>query len=239
MQQTLFDINKEVFLTEEWDKLLSAKYDVVLSLLNRVDIMRSKGRIIYPDTDEIFKVFRNLAPSKIKVVILGQDPYHDGNANGYAFGCKVETSPSLNQILYGIRYCYPEGQPLVKANTGLYIRPDKSLQYLVDQGVFLLNTILTVEAGSPLSHDVLGWQEFTDYVIEQLCRNYPDIIYLLLGKRANEMWSVIRGVSKKIRIISDIHPAALSYNQDFWRTDVFRQINDELKLLLKDEIFWL
>lgn len=174
----------------------------------------------YPPAQDIFNLFRILNPSDIKVVIIGQDPYHgSGQANGIAFSVNdnIKNPPSLNNIFKELQ-------------NDLNIDHFKSgnLVGWVKQGVFLYNTIGTVRAASPLSHKNLGWLEFSVNLINYLNQVNPDIIYVLWGNYAKEYGAYIL---RKDHIISGAHPSPFSYHL-FRDQKMFLKIND---LLLKNK----
>lgn len=195
---------------------------ITLQLVN-VD---SRSNTVYPKKNEVFRIFKNCKLEDIRVVILGQDCYHNGNANGYAFGCAQTMSPSLHQIVDSIKKTLPKTD----------IKKDIGLQYLVDQGVFLLNTILTVRAGSPLSHDNLGWQSFTIDIVK-LIQTRNDIVWLLWGSKAKEYTKIITNPTHFI--IEDTHPASASHNNRDWNSKCFVECNNILREKNLKEIVWL
>ena len=221
--------NEQVFqhkLGEEWFVILK---DFVLS-----DKMDKVGRAImasklpvYPSKDNIFRIFKEIPYSKVKVVILGQDPYHDGSATGVAFGNSADTrvvSPSLSNVF----------TELEKDLDIFQLEYDYTLQNWIDQGVFLINTALTVEKGKAGSH-TQAWVEFTVRVLQELSKR-DDIIWVLWGRHANLYYE--NGFIKANHIISSAHPSPLSAYKGFFGSKPFSKCNTILKSLDKEEIKW-
>ncbi|MBS1960718.1 MAG: uracil-DNA glycosylase [Bdellovibrionales bacterium] len=186
----------------------------------------SENNIVYPDRKDILKLFREISPNNIRVVVIGQDPFHNGNANGYSFGCKLNVTPSLKQIIDSMKKSVPTTN----------IKKDIGLQYLANQGVFLLNTILSVRAGNPLSHNNLGWQSFTTDVVKYI-QSQPNIVWLLWGSKAKEYEKYI--INPTNFIIEDTHPVSASYNNKDWNSKCFVECNNILKEKNLKEIVWL
>ena len=203
-------------------------------VFEKVEDVRKRGTIVYPNADDTLRIYRELDFAKIKVVIIAQDPYHDGNANGIAFACKNKTSKSLEQIINAIMVNYPHDS----------VSPDsdKSLQYLVDQGVFLMNTVLTVEKGHPNSHADMGWQAFTKATVEIIARKSINVVWLLWGKPAQEYEAVIKKATwfpESHIILKAEHPAAAARANRIWKTNCFREANLFLETFNYTPIKWI
>ena len=187
-----------------------------------------KTKTIYPLGSKIFNAF-NLTPfSKVKVVILGQDPYHGPNqANGLSFSVNKSfpIPPSLKNIFKELF-------------DDLGIKPPNSgcLERWSNQGVLLLNTYLTVERGKPGSHRNIGWERFTDYVLSKLSENKTNIVYLLWGKHAQEKAKIINSANNKI--IMSAHPSPYSANYGFFGSRPFSKANDFLVNTNQTKINW-
>ena len=195
-------------------------------LLYDLDNERTK-KTIYPAEEDMFKIFKLLPFEKVKVVIVGQDPYYNGNADGLAFSCKQTLSPSLRQIFYAI---YVDTK----------IKPKKDIQpfhldYLVNQGVFLYNIILTVEKDKPLSHKGAGWESFSKEVFRSLNKK-EKLVWLLWGKEAQKQEVWIK--NKKHLILRAEHPTAAVRNDRIWTVNHFTETNKYLKENGKEEIKW-
>ena len=190
---------------------------------------QSDGKITYPKNSLIFNSFDHTTFEKVKVVILGQDPYHGANqAHGLSFSVQkgVTFPPSLKNIFKELQneipgYKYPE---------------NGDLTYWSDQGVLLLNAVLTVEAGKPGSHQKMGWERFTDQVIHQLSDKRQGIIFLLWGNYAKEKSNLID--QKKHFILSAAHPSPFSAYNGFFGCNHFIEVNRLLEKQNLKTIDW-
>ena len=174
--------------------------------------------IVYPPSDSIFNAFEYTDLDKVKVLILGQDPYHEpGQANGLCFSVSpgIKIPPSLQNIY---KELYDD----------LGIEPSKSgdLTNWAKQGVLLLNTVLTVRAHAANSHRGIGWEKFTDAAIEVLANQDRPIVFILWGRSAKEKISLIH--NPKHLIISSAHPSPLSARNGFFGSKPFSRTNDYL-----------
>lgn len=187
-----------------------------------------KEKTIYPPKDEIFNVYNLLDFDCVKVVILGQDPYHGkGQGHGLAFSVKdgVKVPPSLRNIYKELQREYDYSIP----STG-------NLLPWVKEGVFLLNTVLTVEEGKAHSHKNKGWEEFTDKTIELLSRKREKLVFILWGNAAIKKEKLIDG--NKHLILKGVHPSPLSANRGFFGNNHFILCNEYLKKNGLKEINW-
>lgn len=176
-------------------------------------------RQIFPPADEIFTAFELTPLSEVKVVIIGQDPYHgDGQAHGLCFSVKpdIETPPSLVNI-------YKE----LNSDLGCYIPNNGYLTKWAKQGVLMLNTVLTVRAHQANSHRGIGWEEFTDAAIRILNEQDRPIVYLLWGKPAQMKKSMLN--NPKHLILEAPHPSPLSAYRGFFGCQHFSKTNEFLK----------
>lgn len=185
-------------------------------------IMRS-SETVYPSKKNVFKAFTLCPPTNLKVVILGQDPYHDGSATGLAFANDNETlkiSPSLRRILACVEREY---------NT-LEIDKDVSLQTWANQGVLLLNTALTVEKGKAGSHTKM-WKIFTKFVIKYIAENFPGTIFMLWGAHAQSFQKIDDvDIADTCHVLTCEHPVASQYRGiTEWNCDNFKEANKILK----------
>ncbi len=174
---------------------------------------------IYPKIDDIFNVFKSKDIDDIKVVILGQDPYHGENeANGLAFSVNenVKIPPSLKNILKEVNRDMKDD-----------IERPKNLSYLSKQGVFLLNTVLTVRKDTPLSHKNIGWETFTDKIINEISNQTTNIVFMLWGKKAEQKTTFIDG--SKHLILKTTHPSPFSARKGFEGCSHFSKANLYLK----------
>lgn len=185
-------------------------------------------RQIFPPADEIFTAFDLTPLSEVKVVILGQDPYHgEGQAHGLCFSVKpdVETPPSLVNI-------YKE----LHTDLGCYIPNNGYLTKWAKQGVLLLNTVLTVRAHQANSHRGIGWEEFTDAAIRILNEQDRPIVYLLWGKPAQMKKSMLN--NPKHLILEAPHPSPLSAYRGFFDCHHFSRTNEFLEANGLEPIDW-
>ncbi|MFA6255553.1 MAG: uracil-DNA glycosylase [Candidatus Absconditabacterales bacterium] len=186
------------------------------------------GHIIYPKGSDIFNAF-NLTPfDKVRVVILGQDPYHgQGEAHGLCFSVQdgVRQPPSLQNIFKELQ-------------DDLGITPPKSgnLTRRAQQGVFLLNAILTVRKNTPASHKDIGWQQFTDAVIKKLSDEKKGLIFLLWGAFAQSKEALI-DTSRHI-VLKCPHPSPFSVHKGFFGCKHFSRVNEILRSRGEKEINW-
>ena len=177
------------------------------------------SKVVYPPADDIFNAFHLTPLEDVKVVILGQDPYHEPNqAHGLCFSVKpeVEIPPSLVNI-------YKE----LQNDLGCYIPDNGYLVKWAEQGVLLLNTVLTVRAHAANSHKTMGWEEFTDAAIKVLNEQDRPIVYLLWGKPAQLKMSML--TNPKHLILTAPHPSPLSAYRGFLGCKHFSKANEFLR----------
>lgn len=183
---------------------------------------------IYPKEEDVFNCFLYTPFYKVKIVIIGQDPYFlENQANGLAFSVNknIKIPNSLKNI-------YKE----LKDDLGIPISKNGFLKKWAEQGILLLNTILTVEEKKPRSHVNIGWEDFTNYIIKIISNLDNKTIFVLWG---NDSLRKIRYINmKKNIIITSSHPSPLSANKGFFGSRPFSKINMQLKLLKKKEIIW-
>ncbi|MBR3397197.1 MAG: uracil-DNA glycosylase [Lachnospiraceae bacterium] len=185
-------------------------------------------RTIYPPAAELFNAFHLTPLEKVKVVILGQDPYHEeGQAHGLCFSVKpgIEIPPSLVNI-------YQELQD----DLGCYIPNNGCLQKWADQGVLLLNSVLTVRAHAAFSHANIGWQTFTDHVLQIVDRLDSPVVYMLWGKPAREKKALLG--NPKHLILEAPHPSPLSAYRGFFGCRHFSRANDYLQKNGLEPVDW-
>jgi uracil-DNA glycosylase len=197
--------------------------------LEFVEQQREAGKIIYPPASDVFNAFQYTEFADVNVVILGQDPYHGPNqAHGLCFSVLpgVKTPPSLVNM-------YKE---LAQDIPGFEIPEHGYLKSWADQGVLLLNTVLTVEQGQAHSHAKLGWETFTDKVIEVLNQNGENIIFLLWGAHAQKKGSMID--RQRHHVLTAPHPSPLSARRGFFGCRHFSKTNQLLEELGKPTINW-
>jgi len=190
---------------------------------------RYKTTTVFPPKDKIFNAFSKTPLEDLKIVILGQDPYHGkGQAQGLAFSTPkgVKNPPSMQNILKEILQEF--GKPSICA--------DGDLTPWAKQGVLLINTILTVEEGKAKSHHNLGWEIFTDNIIKYISENCEGIIFLLWGSPAISKSNLID--KSKHHILTTFHPSPLSAYRGFFGCNHFIKANEILKDMGKKTIIW-
>ena len=201
-----------------WEEIFNnyPKIDELNNMIKEIDEQRLT-KTIYPPKEQVFRVF-DLPLKDIKVVILGQDPYHNPDQ-----AC-------------GLSFSVNDGVPLPKSLINIYkelhddlgIKPAKTgnLESWFNQGVFLLNVVLTVEKNSPASHSKMGWENFTDYIIENISEKNENVVFVLWGAYARSKNKLID--PSKHKIIESAHPSPLSAYRGFFGSKVFSQINSYL-----------
>ncbi len=192
----------EVRIEESWREALSAEFDkpYFSELVRTLHAEKASGQVIYPPGREIFRAFELTPLDRVKVVILGQDPYHGcGQAMGLSFSVPdgVPAPPSLKNIFREI------GDDL-----GVQMSGRPNLEGWARQGVLLLNAILTVRAGSPASHSRIGWESFTDAVIRCISDNCDAVVFMLWGNFARGKRELID--TQKHLILEAAHPSPLA-----------------------------
>lgn len=216
--------------------MINKKWDIVLKDEFKKDYFRNLGifvkqeyrnKIVFPPYENIFDALRFTDYDEVKVVILGQDPYHGlGEAHGLSFSVKenVKMPPSLQNIF---KELYSDiGVKRTKSDLTDWAR----------EGILLLNSIMTVEKDKPLSHKDKGWEIFTDTIIKKLNDRPDPIIFVLWGSFARSKKVLITG--RQHKIIECVHPSPLSASRGFFGSKPFSKINNYLKEMGKEEIKW-
>lgn len=216
-------------LKNGWQDLLEDEFKNAYYLKLRDFLINEyKTKAIYPNMYDIFNALHYTDYKDVKVVILGQDPYHGPNqAHGLSFSVKpgVPAPPSLTNI-------YKE----LNSDIGCYIPNNGYLKKWADQGVMLLNTVLTVRAGEANSHKGIGWEHFTDKVISLLNDREEPIVFILWGKNAQSKVDIIN--NPKHYIIKSVHPSPLSVHRGFFGSKPFSKTNKFLISIGKKPIDW-
>lgn len=208
-------------LNEKWKILLGQKNQKeTIDKLEMFLEKEYKEQKIYPNSMEVFNLFNHLLVEDIKVVILGQDPYHgEGQGNGIAFSVKdeVKVPPSLRNIFKELKLEYPD-----------YVIPRSgNLMKWVEQGVFLLNTVLTVREGEAFSHKGKGWEVLTDKIIEIIDEKEEAVIFVLWGNSAKKKKGLLK--NSKHLILEGVHPSPLSASRGFFGCNHFLKIDKFLE----------
>ncbi|MBM7585195.1 uracil-DNA glycosylase [Bacillus pakistanensis] len=216
-------------LKNDWADLLKEEFDKPYYLKLREFLKEEyQNERIYPNMADIFNALNYTPYKDVKVVLLGQDPYHGPNqAHGLSFSVKpgVKIPPSLRNM-------YKE----MKADIGCDIPEDGYLKKWADQGVLLLNTVLTVRSGQAHSHKGEGWEIFTDRVISLINERKKPAVFMLWGKPAQSKLKRID--TDKHFIITSPHPSPLSANRGFFGSKPYSKANKILKALNESEIDW-
>ncbi len=213
----------------EWDNLLSEEFqkDYFQELLKFIK-NEYKEKTIYPKQNEVFNAFRYTDFSQVKVVILGQDPYHGPNqAEGLSFSVKDEVlkPPSLQNIFKEL-----------ESDLKIPFPEHNSLKPWAKQGVLLLNAVLTVEEHKPTSHKEKGWEIFTDDVIKILNQKETPVVFILWGAYARSKKNLI--TNPRHLIIESAHPSPFSARNGFFGSRPFSKTNEFLKKTNQQEIDW-
>lgn len=219
------------FLTDpKWTELLCDQFSMQYwkELENFLYAEKSMNAEVFPENKEIFAAFNNTPLSKLKVVIIGQDPYPTpGHAHGLAFS----VLPDIYKLPKSLINIYKE------LESDLKIRCDSGyLGSWASQGVLLLNSILTVEKGKPGSHANKGWETFTDDVINKINTRTRGIVFVLWGSYAQKKGAKID--SNRHYVIESVHPSPLSAYKGFFGSQPFSKINDFLISADKEPVNW-
>ncbi|MBP1995290.1 uracil-DNA glycosylase [Paenibacillus eucommiae] len=216
-------------LNNDWAPILEPEFQKPYYLSLREFLVEEYNtKVIYPDKNDVFSALHLTSYSNTKVVILGQDPYHGpGQAHGLSFSVKpgVKAPPSLKNMFQELQ-----------SDLGCYIPNNGFLMKWAEQGVLLLNTVLTVRQDTPNSHKGKGWEIFTDRVIQALSEREQPVVFILWGSHAQAKGSLID--ARKHRIIRGPHPSPLSAYRGFFGSKPFSQTNQYLLELGEKEIDW-
>jgi uracil-DNA glycosylase len=220
----------DVKIEESWKEILKEEFDkpYFKNIAVHIRTEKEQGKIIYPPGSLIFNAFNTTPFDKVKVVILGQDPYHGPNqAHGLCFSVQkgVPPPPSLVNIFKELH-----------DDTGVKIPNHGDLTQWAKHGVFLLNASLTVRAGEPMSHAKIGWATFTDTVIRKISEQKSHVVFLLWGKFAQEKRVLID--ENRHCILRSVHPSPLSAYGGFFGCKHFSKANEYLISKGVDPVNW-
>lgn len=220
----------DVKIEASWKEVLKDEFnkDYFQQIAAHLKMERAAGKTIYPAGGHIFHAFQATPFDKVKVVILGQDPYHGpGQAHGLAFSVQhgIKPPPSLVNI------CKELNQ-----DVGVSIPSHGHLESWANQGVFLLNASLTVRAGEPLSHAKTGWHQFTDKVIQKISDLKEHVVFLLWGRSAHDKQALID--ETKHYVLKAAHPSPFSADKGFFGCRHFSKTNEYLVKNGIDPIDW-
>ena len=213
-----------------WKEVLGGEREQTYfkDLLAFVEQERASGKKIYPQNSEVFSAMQSCPFEQVKVVILGQDPYHgEGQAHGLCFSVKPGTTfpPSLKNIFKELN-----------SDLGIPSPAGGSLIRWAEQGVLLLNSVLTVEANRPASHANLGWERFTDRVIDEVSSRKSNVVFLLWGAYAHKKG--MRIDEKKHLVLKAPHPSPFSAHNGFFGCKHFSKANHYLQSCGFKPIAW-
>jgi uracil-DNA glycosylase len=220
----------DVQIEESWKKVLREEFDkgYFQQIVTFLKAEKAAGRIIYPPGQLFFNAFNKTPFSNLKVVLLGQDPYHNnGQAHGLSFSVPdgITKPPSLINIFKELQN-----------DLGIAPSPNGNLEKWATQGVLLLNASLSVRQNEPGSHSKIGWLQFTDAVISKISEQKEGIVFLLWGKFAQEKQSLID--ETKHYVLKAAHPSPFSADKGFFGCRHFSKTNELLSLRNKEPIDW-
>ncbi|MEM1283632.1 MAG: uracil-DNA glycosylase [Chlamydiota bacterium] len=218
-------------LEPSWHEVLKGELQkpYVQELIQFVDSERNRGEMVYPPEADVFSALWKTPFHKVRVVIMGQDPYHgSGQAHGMCFSVNkgVSIPPSLKNIFIELQN-----------DVGIPIPKHGCLESWAEQGVLLLNATLTVTESNPMSHHGKGWERFTDAIVYSLLERNDPIIFLLWGKSAQDKCNHIRAKSNH-RILTAAHPSPLSAYRGFFGCRHFSKVNEMVVALGGKPIDW-
>jgi len=219
----------DVKIEPSWKETLKPEFEKPY-FENLVNFIKSEyaTHTVYPPGNKIFSAFEHTPFDEVRVVIIGQDPYHGpGQANGLCFSVAdgIQKPPSLQNIFKELN-----------SDLGIPVAQSGNLERWADQGVLLLNATLTVRASQAGSHQNKGWEQFTDAVIQKLSDKKENLVFILWGAYAQKKGSVID--TSKHFIIKSSHPSPLSAHNGFFGSKPFSKTNSYLKSIGGKEINW-
>jgi uracil-DNA glycosylase len=222
--------HKEVTIEESWKAVLQDYFDTEeFEALTQFVKNEYKTKTVYPKAPNIFKAFDLTPFDKVKVVILGQDPYHGPNqAHGLSFSVEegVTSPPSLKNIYKEIEAEFGIKKDFTNGN----------LESWANQGVFMLNAVLTVVASSPASHQGKGWEKFTDFVISKLSEKRENLVFMLWGAFARSKKNLID--TGKHLVLESPHPSPFSAHNGFFGNGHFKKCNEYLEQIGLSSVEW-
>ena len=221
----------DVKIEAGWKAVLQEEFEkpYFRQIVTHLKAEKAQGKLIYPPGGEIFNAFNHTPIANVKVVLIGQDPYHGpGQAHGLSFSVRrgIKPPPSLINIFKEIKNDLGIDMP----------QQNGDLTFWADQGVMLLNAALTVRAGEPNSHAMLGWHQFTDAVIEKISTLKTGVVFFLWGKFAQQKRELIDETKHKILMAA--HPSPYAADKGFFGSRHFSQANEYLVAQGKQPINW-
>jgi len=223
-------MNSSIQLHPDWLQALAQEFEqpYMKSLKSFLVQRKAAGAVVYPRGDRIFNALNSTPPSAIRVVILGQDPYHGpGQAHGLCFSVRpgVRVPPSLVNIFKELR-----------DDIGFRIPQHGCLQQWADNGVLMLNAVLTVERGRAGAHQGKGWERFTDRVVEVVNRGERPVVFILWGSQAQRKGANID--RSRHLVLTAPHPSPLSAHRGFFGCKHFSRANQWLEAQGMDPVDW-
>jgi len=223
-------IQDRIKLRSSWKKRIGGEFEQEYMQKLRKFLVQEKqvGKVIYPEGEDIFNSMNLISFADVKLVIIGQDPYHGpGQSHGLCFSVKpgVTIPPSLRNI-------YKE----IHADLGIPIAHHGYLKSWAEQGVLLLNSVLTVEKNKAGSHQEKGWERFTDVIIQTLNAEHSGLVFLLWGSYAQKKGRIID--QKRHLVLQSVHPSPLSAHRGFFGNNHFSKANAYLEGQGKVAINW-
>ncbi len=220
----------DIKLTDSWQKRLKSEFELsyMKDLKSFLKKEYNQKKVIYPDRKNYFKALDLVDLKNVKVVILGQDPYHGpGQAHGLCFSVKdgIRFPPSLQNIFKELQ-----------SDLGIAVPKTGNLERWGEQGVLLLNSVLTVEDGKAAAHQKKGWEQFTDKIIDVVNENCDHVVFILWGAYAQKKAAFVS--RKKHLVIESVHPSPLSSHRGFFGSKPFSKANDWLKSKELKPIQW-
>lgn len=224
-------MNQNIKLEISWLAHLAGEFEkpYMNQLKEFLNEEKQQGKTILPPASQWFNALNSMPFEQLKVVILGQDPYPtEGHAHGLCFSVLPEVKP-LPKSLLNINKELLDDLAIDNSHSG-------NLQSWADQGVLLLNSVLTVERGNANAHQGKGWEHFTDAIIQTINDNTENVVFILWGAYAQKKGALIN--TDKHHIITSAHPSPLSAYRGFWGSKPFSQTNDYLIDHGKQKINW-
>ncbi len=224
------ELQDRVQLRPSWKKRIASEFEqeYMQKLRQFLIAEKQQGKIIYPESDDIFNSMNLTSFNDVKVVIVGQDPYHGpGQAHGLCFSVKpgVRIPPSLVNIFKELHN-----------DLGIPIRNHGYLVSWAEQGVLMINSVLTVEKNKAGSHQGKGWERFTDAIITTVNKEHSGVVYFLWGSYAQKKGKIID--RKRNLVLQSVHPSPLSAHRGFFGNSHFSQANTYLERVGKEPVNW-
>lgn len=226
-------MNIKSYIPEPWRQKILHRLPSTINQLN--DFLSTEGatHTVYPAPENIFNAIKGLEPKDVKVIILGQDPYHEpGQAHGLSFSV-----PDGQPLPPSLRNIYKE----LKSDLGIIPNKSGNLERWKAQGVLLLNTVLTVRAHEANSHKSIGWEKVTSMILETVLAERPNVVVILWGNQAKKTFDEVYkqcGYPQNVYVITSAHPSPLSASRGFFGSRPFSRCNELLDKMHCGHIQW-